>query len=265
MNDYYVYVYIDPRNFEEFYYGEGKGSRKDAHLRDQTDTEKSKRINVIKKEGLKPIIRVIARGLTKQEAKLVEKTLLWRLGKRLDNKSGGYFKKKFRPVDTFHKELSGFDFKNALYYYNVGEGPYRNWDDYRKFGFISAGHGPRYRDAMLGFNKDDIIVAYLKRHGFVGVGRIIQTAKMINDVRLCGKPLLSYKLKCKGMADNSDNPEKSEYVALVEWLKAVPRGEAKWRNNLFAIQLVRASLDNQPSTVKFIEEHFRVNIKDLHI
>ncbi len=30
MNDYYVYVYIDPRNREEFYYGKGVGSRKDT-------------------------------------------------------------------------------------------------------------------------------------------------------------------------------------------------------------------------------------------
>ncbi len=44
MNNYYVYVYIDPRNFEEFYYGKGKGSRKEAHLNEDTDTEKSKRI-----------------------------------------------------------------------------------------------------------------------------------------------------------------------------------------------------------------------------
>jgi hypothetical protein len=28
-NDYYVYVYIDPRNFEEFYYGKGRGNRKE--------------------------------------------------------------------------------------------------------------------------------------------------------------------------------------------------------------------------------------------
>ena len=28
MNDYYVYVYIDPRNYEEFYFGKGRGSRK---------------------------------------------------------------------------------------------------------------------------------------------------------------------------------------------------------------------------------------------
>ena len=36
MDEYYVYVYIDPRNFHEFYYGKGKGSRKDAHLLDSS-------------------------------------------------------------------------------------------------------------------------------------------------------------------------------------------------------------------------------------
>lgn len=33
-SDYYVYVYIDPRNHEEFYYGKGRGARKGAHLKD---------------------------------------------------------------------------------------------------------------------------------------------------------------------------------------------------------------------------------------
>jgi len=28
MADYYVYVYIDPRNLEEFYYGKGQGARR---------------------------------------------------------------------------------------------------------------------------------------------------------------------------------------------------------------------------------------------
>ena len=41
MNNYYVYVYIDPRNLEEFHYGKGKGSRKDAHLEDVSDSQKA--------------------------------------------------------------------------------------------------------------------------------------------------------------------------------------------------------------------------------
>lgn len=48
----YVYVYIDPRNYEEFYYGKGKGNRKQAHLNDDADTDKTKIIKAIQKEGL---------------------------------------------------------------------------------------------------------------------------------------------------------------------------------------------------------------------
>ena len=79
--DYYVYVYIDPRNHEEFYYGKGRGTRKDAHLMDKSDNEKAKRIAEIRKHGLEPLIRVIARGLSQDEVLLIEKTLLWKLGK----------------------------------------------------------------------------------------------------------------------------------------------------------------------------------------
>ncbi|MBE2274655.1 MAG: GIY-YIG nuclease family protein [Flavobacteriales bacterium] len=79
--DYYVYVYIDPRNYEEFYYGKGKGNRKDAHLNDESDSEKARRIKDIQKAGLKPIIRVIVKDLTEKEAFLIEKTLIWKLGR----------------------------------------------------------------------------------------------------------------------------------------------------------------------------------------
>lgn len=263
MNDYYVYVYIDPRNHEEFYYGKGRGSRKDAHLEDQSDSEKAKQITDIRKEGLAPMIRVIARGLSEAEALLVEKTLLWKLGRWTTNIATGHFADKFRPHNTLHKELSGFDFRNGFYYYNVGEGTHRNWEDYVEFGFISAGQGARWRDAMLGFNEGDAFAAYLKRRGFVGVGRILSPATMIREVRIKGRPLLKLPLRCRKMEDNCDDAERSEYVCLVEWLASVPRDQAKWRSapKLYTTTLVRASLDRQPETVKFIEQEFKVSIR----
>jgi len=166
MNNFYVYVYIDPRNFEEFYFGKGRGSRKNAHLSDTSDSKKARRISAIKKAGLKPIIRVIARNLSEHDAFLVEKTLLWKLGRHLTNVSSGHYSDNFRPHNTLHLELSDFDYQCGFYYYNVGEGPHRNWDDYRNWGFISAGQGIRWRDAMLGFQKGDAVAAYLKSHGF---------------------------------------------------------------------------------------------------
>ncbi len=267
MKDYYVYVYIDPRNFEEFYYGKGIGSRKDAHLSDTSDSAKTKRISDIKREGLSPIIRVIARGLSEEEALLIEKTLLWKLGKWTTNIATGHFADKFRPHNTLHKVLTGFDYQNGIYYYNVGEGPHRNWDDYVQFGFISAGQGERWRDAMLGFNPGDAVVAYLKRHGFVGVGIIKSRAMMIRDVKIANKPLLSFPLKCRNMNDNSGDKNRSEYVCLVSWVKTVSRNSAKWRTSpkLYTTTHVRASLDGQPETIKFIEKEFGVNLATLII
>lgn len=265
VSDFYVYVYIDPRNFEEFYYGKGRGARKDFHLKDKTTNEKTKRIAAIRKEGLDPLVRVIARDLTESEALLIEKTLLWKLGKlpTVTNKSTGHFTKKFRPQNTLHKKLFGYDFDNQFYYYNVGENLARNWDDYYKYSFISAGWGSKFRDTMLAFHEGDIVAAYLKKHGFVGVGRITQTARMIRDVMINGRPLLEYPLKATSADHDIDNEDLCEYVCLVKWLARAPRGKAKKSSSrkLFTNPQIRASLENHRKTVEFIEREFRVNIE----
>lgn len=265
MNDYYVYVYIDPRNYEEFYYGKGKGSRKDAHLNDDSDSEKTKRITLIREAGLKPIVRVIARGLSEHDALLVEKTLLWKLGRQLTNISSGHYAENFRPHHMLHKELSGFDYQCGIYYYNVGECEYRNWDDYRKYGFISGGGGVRWREFMRSFNPGDIVVALLKGYGFVGVGRVKDYARPVRDFVINGRPLLSLPLVCSGLGRNADSDELSEFVAPVEWIRSVDRADAKWKSKagLYSTPLLRASLDGQSETIGFLEKEFQLNFRDL--
>lgn len=265
MNDYYVY--IDPRSYQEFYFGKGRGSRKNAHLSENSDTEKSKQIRAIQAEGLEPIVRVIARDLAENDALLVEKTLLWKLGKQLTNISSGHYASNFRPHSSLHKKLSGFDYKNGFYYYNVGEGETRCWSDYKKYGFISAGGGTQWRDQILSFEEGDVVAAYLKGAGFVGVGRITAVAKPVRELILNGKPLLSYPLTQPGMASNANNDELSEYVALVDWLGSVDAKDAKWRakSGLYTTPLIKASLDNQPNTVTYLENSFNLSIPELLI
>ena len=200
---YYVYVYIDPRNFEEFYYGKGTGSRKKAHLSDDSDTEKAKRIKAIKKEAF-----------------LIEKTLIWKLGKSLLNISSGQFADKFRRHDTFHVDLAGFDFNNGLYYVNVGQGKHRCWADCKQFGFLSAGQDKKWSDPIRTLEPGDIVVAYLKTHGYVGIGRVIEKAVKVNDFKIDGKSLHQFELKEPNIFDNSDNL-KSEYPVKIEWIKSV--------------------------------------------
>ena len=267
MNDYYVYVYIDPRSHTEFYFGKGRGSRKDAHLSEISDSDKSKQIKAIQKEGLEPIVRVIAQGLSEHDALLVEKTLLWKLGKQLTNISSGHYSSNFRPHDSLHKKLSGFDYQNGFYYFNVGEGETRCWDDCRKFGFISAGQGVQWRDQMLNFEVGDVIAAYLKGRGYVGIGRITSAAKPVREVSVDGENLLSQRLGCPELATNSFNDELSEYVAIVDWIASVEAQHGKWKSKsgLYTTPLIRASLDKQPVTVAFLEASFNLSIPELLI
>lgn len=262
--DFYVYVYIDPRNHEEFYFGKGQGTRKHAHISDPSKNEKTERIAAILAAGLKPIVRVIASRLTEHDALLIEKTLLWKSGRQLTNISAGHYSEYFRPQNTLHLELNGFDYERNLYYYNVGEGPHRSWDDYRQFGIISAGQGIRWRDAMLGFHEGDLFAAYLKNCGFVGIGQIIEQARPIRDIKVGGKPLLSLPLRRPRMADNVESDELCEYVAKVKWVVAVDRQEARWQRNsgLYTTTHVRASLDRQRATIAFLEREFSVNLRE---
>lgn len=260
-SEYYVYVYIDPRNYEEFYYGKGKGNRKEAHLHETSDSEKVKRIKDIKNEGLDPIIKVIASNLTEDEALLVEKTLIWKLGRTLTNVSSGHYSDKFRPHDSFHRKLSGFDFNNGIYYINVGEGDHRLWVDCKKFGFLAAGQGKNWSDQIRGLKVGDVVVAFLKGRGYVGVGIVKEEAVRANDFLIDGKHLTEIPdLKCKNTMANSDSVEKSEYYVKILWKIAVDSKDAKWekKSGLFSTQLVKASLDNQQKTLDFLETEFRI-------
>jgi uncharacterized protein len=261
---YYVYVYIDPRNYEEFYYGKGKGNRKASHLKDASDSEKANRIREIHKAGLKPIIRVIVRDLTEDQAFLIEKTLIWKLGRTLTNKSTGHFADKFRPQNTTYRELQGFDYRNELYYVNVGEGRHRNWDDCKKYGFLSAGQGKQFSDPIRTLEPGDIVAAYLKRYGFVGIGVVTEKAVRVDDFKFNGKPIRDLKLVEPFIIDNHNN-DKTEYLLKVNWKRAVDRKSAKWKKNggLFSSQLIKASLQGQPKTIEFLEKEFEIKFLDL--
>lgn len=264
-NDYYVYVYIDPRNFREFYYGKGKGSRKEAHLKDKTKSKKTTHLEQIKKAGLEPIIKVIAAGLTEEQAFLVEKTLIWKARDSLDNVSSGNFQDNFRPENQFHKNIPGFDFENDIFYLNVGEGKHRSWNDCKKYGFMAAGNGQRFSDSLKKLSKGDVIAAYVTKSGFVGIGKVTKEAVKAIDFRYKNKPLEKLDLECDGILENSHDDELGEYLIAVEWIKSVPKEKAffKSRIGLYTPQKVRASLANQPKTLAFIESSFDVILEEI--
>lgn len=116
---------------------------------------------------------------------------------------------------------------------------------------------------MLGFEEGDVVAAYLKRRGFVGVGQLTARAKPIREVHIKGRPLLSHNLQCKRMADHAESNDLCEYVAPVKWIKTTDRAGAKWKQKagLYTTTHVRASLDGQPKTIAFLEEAFGVEFR----
>ncbi|MFN5540630.1 MAG: LEM-3-like GIY-YIG domain-containing protein [Candidatus Melainabacteria bacterium] len=264
ISDYYVYVYIDPRNYEEFYYGKGRGNRKYSHLHN-TDDEKGKRIQEIKQSGLEPIIKVIAANLSENEAFLIETTLIWKLGRLLTNKVAGQFSEKFRKPNSLYLDLYGFDFQNGVYYVNVGEGEHRCWADCKKWGFLSAGQGKQWNEQIKTLQVGDVVVAYLKRKknigGYVGIGIVREPAVMAQYFRIDGKSLDQLNLLQPRILENAKDADKAEYPVRVSWAVSVNAEEGKWVSNqkLFTTQLIKASLQNQPETIKFLEAEFGIN------
>ena len=98
MNNYYTYIYLDPRlpgiwhtsiidlSFEPFYVGKGKGKRSIQHKQKWSYTKKhshkNHRIKNIIDEGYEPIVIVVKDCLAEEAALSIESMLIRELGTR---------------------------------------------------------------------------------------------------------------------------------------------------------------------------------------
>jgi len=95
-NDFYVYVYLDPRKpgifiyddyvfeYEPFYIGKGKNKRLLRHLKDNVNSYKKNKISKIISCGLEPIIKKVKENLNEKLAFSLEIDLISLIG-RVDN------------------------------------------------------------------------------------------------------------------------------------------------------------------------------------
>jgi hypothetical protein len=117
---YFVYVLIDPRNYEIFYVGKGQGFRNFDH---KSGEEKQKEIKIkeIENAGFELITKIIGRYETEKEAFSVESTLIkWVYGKEnLTNVVFGHGHSLIRPHSHLReknfKVISGIDQERRLY------------------------------------------------------------------------------------------------------------------------------------------------------
>lgn len=82
---YYVYMYLDPRNWVPFYIGKGKGNRMYAHIRNKTQKNENKhkrnKINKILELGMEPIVLKAKEHLFENNAQELETALILHFGR----------------------------------------------------------------------------------------------------------------------------------------------------------------------------------------
>jgi Endonuclease NucS len=148
---------------------------------------------------------------------------------------------------------------SGFYFVNIGDDGNHNWVDCRKFGFVSAGQGEKYSNAMKKLKPGDLIFAYMRGLGYVGFGAVTQPAIMVRDFVPDGsdKKLLDLPLNQPGMSENKDDPALSEWVVGVKWEKTFERQGAKTFKGIFANQNIVCLL-RDAATVDFLRTEFGI-------
>ena len=127
---------------------------------------------------------------------------------------------------------------NQEYYVSFGQGK-RNWQDARKYGFISAGGGTWYTNTLKLLNPGDRIWVNIPKTGYVGVGKVIGEIQQAKDVLFSvdGKQAGFAGLPVKGdYLYSSEDADNAEYVVKIEWIKTVSEANAEKELGFFGNQ-----------------------------
>jgi len=131
---------------------------------------------------------------------------------------------------------------NGEYYASFGADKNRDWEEARKYGFISAGGGAWY-SRTLGILEPGsrVWVNVSGGVGYVGVGVVKESVVPIDEFTVddgSGNqvPITSLPLNAARHATMATNPDKAEHFVRVEWIKTVPISEAVKETGLFGNQ-----------------------------
>ena len=124
---------------------------------------------------------------------------------------------------------------NGEWYVSFGHDHHRDWEEARKYGFVSAGGGTWYTGTLNQLSAGDRVWVRVPKVGYVGVG-IIEGARVpLREYEIGGRPAREVLTTIPPDAFE-DDPDRREYVVPVRWLRTVPLEEAVHRTGMFGNQ-----------------------------
>jgi hypothetical protein len=152
------------------------------------------------------------------------------------------------------------------FYISFGDGDFRNWEDARRYGFVSGGGKKWYWQSLSALQPGHRVFVHIPQHGYVGVGLVTESVQTVDNFEVdtpSGRRLIlgAPDLKAPDMGHNADNPDMWERVVRVKWIDSRPIGEAFWEPGFFANQNTAAKFRNAP-TLERLKEHFNITDED---
>lgn len=148
------------------------------------------------------------------------------------------------------------------FYVNFGPPETRDWEDARKYEFVSGGGARWFSQTLSQLFPGARVFVNVPSHGYVGVGKVLATMVPMKDflVKVGGKevPITEAPLKSAnlGKGDQGD-PDKAEYMVRVEWQKTVPLENAYREKGMYGNQNTVTKLRNK-FTLERLVKRFEV-------
>lgn len=129
---------------------------------------------------------------------------------------------------------------NGEFYACFGHGETRNWDEGRRYGFISGGGGSWYSNTLNLLSVGDRVWVKAPGHGFVGVGEVIGARVPITEFKVVTpegeRPALDALTGGTYHREYVEDAERMEYFLPVRWVHTVPLSGAVDEIGLFGNQ-----------------------------
>jgi len=144
---------------------------------------------------------------------------------------------------------------NGEFYVSFGHSESRDWEEARKYGFISGGGGSWYNKTLFMLNEGDRVWVNVPKTGYVAVGTVSGPAKSLNDfeIEVDGeRRKFSEIAKADYHKDFINDEESSEYFVPVKWEVSVPLKNAVSEVGFFGNQntVARPTTAKWPHTVE---------------
>ena len=157
---------------------------------------------------------------------------------------------------------------NGEYYGSFGHGggnEGRMWDEAVKYGFFSAGGGDWHTKTLSLLEPGARIWANVPGLGYVGVGEVLESAVPVDDFVVedaSGKkmPIQSLPIAAAKMWRYAGDPDMTEYLVRVKWLKTVPVEKAIKEKGFFGNQnsVARPIATRWEHTVERLKKRFEI-------